>query len=112
MRLKLDAQEPNDTEPDDAPAMTVAEAGRRGGQKTRDKMKADDPDYYKRIGKLGGNTTKTVHGFKHYHKIGKEGGLKNKAIHPPEYFSELGKQGGAELRRLIQKGRASDDQAE
>lgn len=35
------------------------ELGRRGGQKTRDEQRKLDPNYYKRIGKLGGKAKKS-----------------------------------------------------
>ncbi len=52
-------------------AMTVKEAGRKGGEKTK---KTQGPDFYHRIGRLGGETTKERHGPQHYEKIGRKGG--------------------------------------
>ena len=40
-------------------AMTVKEAGRRGGVSTK---KRHGPEFYQRIGKQGGETTKAAHG--------------------------------------------------
>ncbi len=54
-------------------AITVREAGRRGGTSTK---KRYGPDFYKGIGKKGGETTKQRHGREHYEKIGKKGGAK------------------------------------
>jgi uncharacterized protein len=52
-------------------AMTVKEAGRKGGQMTK---KTQGPDFYKTIGTKGGETTKQRHGPEHYEKIGRKGG--------------------------------------
>jgi general stress protein YciG len=52
-------------------AMTVREAGRRGGTQTKRKY---GPEFYKSIGKKGGETTKQRHGPQFYEKIGRRGG--------------------------------------
>jgi len=51
--------------------MTVSEAGRKGGNTTKEKYGSD---YYKEIGKKGGDKTNKVHGTPHYEKIGRIGG--------------------------------------
>ncbi len=61
----------------DKGAMTVAEAGRKGGRKTK---QTQGPDFYKKIGKQGGETTKQRHGHEHYEKIGKKGGAARKRL--------------------------------
>ncbi len=52
-------------------AITVREAGRRGGASTRKKY---GPEFYHSIGKKGGQTTKQRHGPQFYEKIGRKGG--------------------------------------
>ncbi len=52
-------------------AITVREAGRRGGSSTKKKYGGE---FYKSIGKKGGETTKQRHGREHYEKIGRKGG--------------------------------------
>jgi general stress protein YciG len=69
-------------------AMTVREAGRKGGTQTK---RRHGPDFCKSIGKKGGETTKQRHGREHYEEIGRKGG---QAMKEP-----------AELARRAQKGR-------
>ena len=52
-------------------AMTVAEAGRRGGATTAQRH---GPEFYEQIGKKGGKTTAQRHGSDFYEQIGKQGG--------------------------------------
>jgi hypothetical protein len=58
-------------------AMTVKEAGRRGGAATERKY---GPEFYVGIGKKGGETTKQRMGPGFYQKIGKKGGDKVKRL--------------------------------
>ncbi len=74
-------------------AMTVREAGRRGGTKVREKY---GPEFYKEIGRKGGSATWETHGREFYQKIGKMGGEK----------------GGARVRDLIAKGKAAQAEEE
>jgi general stress protein YciG len=58
-------------------AMTVREAGRKGGRTT----KARHGDgFYKSIGRKGGETTKQRHGKDFYEKIGRKGGQTMKKL--------------------------------
>lgn len=56
--------------------MTRAEAGRLGGQKTRDRYGID---FYRQIGKdggrLGGSSTRDLYGKEHFARIGAKGGV-------------------------------------
>jgi len=58
-------------------AMTVKEAGRKGGRTT--KARHGD-EFYKDIGRKGGEMTKQRHGPEFYEKIGRKGGQKVKAL--------------------------------
>jgi uncharacterized protein len=58
-------------------AMTVKEAGRKGGETTK---KLHGPDFYKVIGRKGGEITKERHGPQHYEKIGRKGGQRVKQL--------------------------------
>ena len=51
-------------------AMTVKEAGLKGGRKTK---QTQGPDFYKKIGKMGGEAAKQSQGPGFYEKIGKKG---------------------------------------
>ena len=65
--------------------MTVAEAGRKGGQTVKARYGSD---FYGQIGKKGGSTTKSKYGADFYGQIGKKGGQRVKEL------IERGKQGG------------------
>ena len=52
-------------------AMTVREAGRKGGRATKARH---GPEFYQSIGRKGGETTKERHGPQFYEKIGRKGG--------------------------------------
>ena len=52
--------------------MTVAEAGRRGGE-----------------------VVKNTYGSEHFSAIGRKGGLKTKAVHDRDFYERIGKKGGA-----------------
>jgi uncharacterized protein len=58
-------------------AMTVREAGRKGGTQTK---RRHGPDFYTRIGRKGGETTKQRHGPDFYEKIGRKGGQRMRQL--------------------------------
>lgn len=57
--------------PSQEPGLTVAEAGRRGGE-----------------------AVKAKYGAEFYEAIGRKGGLKTKETHGPEFFEAIGRKGG------------------
>lgn len=61
----------------DKGAMTVKEAGRKGGRQTKARYGGE---FYQSIGKKGGETTKQRHGREHYEKIGRKGGQRVKQL--------------------------------
>lgn len=63
-------------------AMTVAEAGRKGGAATAER-----------------------HGHEFYEKLGKMGGAATAEKHGHEFYKEIGRKGGASVRRLLEAGR-------
>ena len=63
-------------------AMTVKEAGRKGGRAT--KARHGD-DFYKVIGRKGGETTKERHG--------------------PDFYEKIGRKGGQRVRQLVAQGK-------
>jgi uncharacterized protein len=62
--------------------MTVAEAGRKGGEKTA-----------------------STHGREFYEEIGRKGGEKVSKERGPEFYSEIGSKGGQKVRKLIHEGK-------
>ena len=64
-------------------AMTVSEAGRKGGERVRE-----------------------TRGRKFYEEIGKKGGETIKAERGTPCYEEIGRKGGHKVRELIEKGKA------
>ncbi len=71
--------------------MTVAEAGKKGGEKTA-----------------------ATHGREFYKEIGKKGGEKVSEERGPEFYSEIGtkggQKGGPRVRRLIEEGKEHEEE--
>lgn len=67
--------------------------GRKGGIRTRDKVLALDPEYYRKIGQKGGQKTKATYGNDHYKKIGRQGGALLSEKRGPEFYAEIGTKG-------------------
>ena len=61
---------------EDKKAMSVSEAGAKGGE-----------------------TTKRRYGHEFYENIGRKGGAKTKAKYGPEYFQVIGQKGGRKSKR-------------
>jgi general stress protein YciG len=85
--------------------MTVAEAGRKGGQVVKQKYGAE---FYGQIGKKGGSTTKSKYGADHYSTIGRRGGQTTSERHGPAFYEEIGKKGGQRVRELVARGKLTD----
>ena len=75
--------------------MTVAEAGRKGGQAVRDKY---GPGFYETIGKKGGEAVKAERGHAFYEEIGRKGGEAVKAERGHAFYEEIGKKGGESVK--------------
>ena len=56
-------------------------------------------------GRRGGNTTKRRHGPEFYHKIGKKGGETTEQRHGPEFYEKIGRKGGQTMKRLIEQAK-------
>ena len=65
-----------------ARAMTVSEAGRKGGEKTRERYGSE---FYEEIGKKGGEAVKRTRG--------------------PEFYEKIGRKGGQRVRELVRRGK-------
>src|SRR6266404_2390354 len=83
-------------------AMSVSEAGRKGGQTVRDKY---GHSFYEEIGRKGGDTVKAERGAGFYEAIGKKGGDAVKAERGTPFYEEIGKKGGHKVRQLIEEGK-------
>ena len=86
--------------------MTVAEAGRKGGQAVRDKY---GPSFYEQIGKKGGEAVKAERGHAFYEEIGKKGGESVKASRGAGFYEEIGKRGGHRVRELIEDAKRTEE---
>ncbi len=89
----------------EAQANATAEAGRKGGQTTRDRY---GNDHYSAIGKKGGRAL-AQRGPEFFAGIGKAGGLATKAKHGSEFFSAIGKKGGTTRRVRRQRAERSPE---
>ena len=102
--------------------MTVAEAGRKGGETVRNErgrefyetigrkggatVKAErGRSFYEEIGRKGGETVKAERGAKFYEEIGKKGGDRVKATRGPNFYEEIGRKGGQKVKKLIEEGK-------
>src|SRR5207237_109810 len=89
-------------------AMSVSEAGRKGGQTVRDKY---GHSFYEEIGRKGGETVKAERGAGFYEQIGKKGGDAVKAERGTPFYEEIGKKGGHKVRQLIEEGKKAANEA-
>src|SRR2546421_4415865 len=90
-------------------AMTVAEAGRRGGVKVASER---GRAFYEEIGKKGGETVKAERGHEFYEMIGRKGGESVRASRGPEFYSQIGHKGGQKVRELIEQGKKMGKKAQ
>lgn|SRR5581483_8630334 len=88
------------------PAMTVREAGQKGGEIVKKKY---GPGFYESIGRKGGLATKEAHGHAFYEQIGKKGGKKGgeatRDRHGPDFYEQIGQKGGQRVKQLIEEGK-------
>src|SRR5437588_407446 len=89
-------------------AMSVSEAGRKGGQTVRDKY---GHTFYEEIGRKGGETVKAERGRSFYEQIGKKGGDAVKAERGTPFYEEIGKKGGHKVRQLIEEGKKAANES-
>lgn len=81
---------------DETPAMTVREAGRRGGHATHAKY---GPEFARAAGVKGGTATKTKYGVEHFKKMGRILGERNKEVHADDtYFHDLAVKAGQAMK--------------
>src|SRR5512140_3520180 len=87
---------------DNKGSMTVAEAGRKGGETVRNER---GREFYETIGRKGGATVKAERGRSFYEEIGKKGGDRVKATRGPNFYEEIGRKGGQKVKKLIEEGK-------
>jgi general stress protein YciG len=88
--------------------MTVAEAGKRGGDTVKAKY---GKDFYTEIGHKGGQATRKKYGPDFYGEIGRKGGQTTAEKHGPEFYEKIGKKGGNRVKELIELGKKADEDA-
>jgi len=71
--------------------MTVDEAGRKGGERVKEKYGSG---FYSQIGQKGGQAVRDKYGSDFYSEIGQKGGEARKVDLGPQGYSELGRKGG------------------
>ena len=94
---------------EDRKDMTVAEAGKRGGDTVKAKY---GKDFYTEIGHKGGQATRKKYGPDFYGEIGRKGGQMTAEKHGPEFYEKIGKKGGNRVKELIERGKRADTEAE
>jgi general stress protein YciG len=103
--------DPKEPEGIESAVMSVQTAGRKGGVATKKNMTKDDPDYYKRLGRLGGEATKKRYaGTEHYAEIGEQGGKNNAVVHDKAHFEKIGALGGEKVRKMLDRVRDLPDE--
>ena len=90
-------------EKDNRGSMTVAEAGRKGGETVRNER---GREFYETIGRKGGATVKAERGRAFYEEIGRKGGQKVKRL------IEEGKRAARAAKEAQAKEQGSDSGAE
>jgi general stress protein YciG len=92
--------------------MTVAEAGRKGGERT---AQTHGREFYEEIGRKGGEKVSQERGPEFYSEIGSKGGSERAKQHEGTLeargktsLEEAGHRGGQRVRRLIQAGKAQE----
>ena len=95
-------------------SMTVAEAGRKGGEKT---AMTHGREFYEEIGRRGGEKVMRERGPEFFSEIGSKGGSERAKQHEgaPEArgktsLEEAGHRGGQRVRKLIQAGKEHEDE--
>lgn len=68
--------------------------GKRGGEATRDRH----PDHFKNIAPKGGRKNVDAHDSEHFSDIGQRGGEKTRERYGSQFFREIGKKGGSQPR--------------
>lgn len=86
-------------------AMTVREAGKKGGTIVRQRY---GKEFYEEIGKKGSRTTRAKYGPDFYGQIGKKGGQTTSERHGPEFYEKIGKKGGQRVKELIERAKAQE----
>src|SRR5216683_3184966 len=89
-------------------SMTVAEAGRKGGETVRNER---GREFYETIGRKGGATVKAERGRAFYEEIGRKGGETVKAERGAKFYEEIGRKGGQKVKKLIEEGKRAAKEA-
>jgi len=94
--------------------MTVAEAGRKGGEKT---ASTHGREFYEKIGRKGGEKVSMERGPEFYSEIGSKGGSERAKQHEGSAeaqgktsLEEAGHRGGQRGRRFIQAGKEYEEE--
>ena len=94
--------------------MTVAEAGRKGGERT---AATHGREFYEQIGRKGGEKVSAERGPEFYSEIGSKGGSERAKQHEgtteamgKTSLEEAGHRGGQRVRRLIQAGKEHEEE--
>lgn len=106
------------TKEDKEKRMTVAEAGKRGGEKTAE---THGREFYEEIGRKGGEKVSEERGPEFYSEIGTKGGSKGGSVRAKQHegtpeaegktsLEEAGHRGGQKVRKLIEEGKEHEEE--
>jgi len=87
-------------------AITVREAGRRGGAKGGEvtRTRYGHP-FYEAIGRKGGEARARELGHAGYEELGRKGGRTTARRYGHEFYEAIGHKGGQRVRELIEEGK-------
>lgn len=84
--------------PEDRKEMTVREAGKRGGERVREKYGSN---FYAEIGRKGGQVASRDR--QRMAEIGRKGGEKVREKRGSEFYAEIGRRGGEAVRQRAEE---------
>ena len=86
--------------------MTVAEAGRMGGNLVSEKYGAE---FYERIGKKGGSSTAERYGPEFFGRIGRKGGQAVSEKYGAGHIERIGRRGGQKVASLVERAKRLEE---
>lgn len=83
------------------PGPAAKEAGKRA---TETRRRRYGPDYYQKIGSLGGNATLARYGIDHFREMGEHGGATTMECYGSSHYAALGEQSATMKKQRKEQG--------